>query len=102
MIHKETNPFYKSKVWRQARTAALVRDHYLCVRCLQLNDATKRRRPRPAVLVHHIKPLEQYPELALELDNLESLCADCHNVLHPEKGAAREREQPTGVLIIKI
>jgi 5-methylcytosine-specific restriction endonuclease McrA len=35
--------------------------------------------------VHHIKPIEQYPELALVDENLESLCFACHNIEHPEK-----------------
>jgi len=29
--------------------------------------------------------LKEFPELALVDDNLESLCAACHNKVHPEK-----------------
>ncbi|MEK4273119.1 HNH endonuclease signature motif containing protein [Paenibacillus sp. FSL R7-0026] len=36
--------------------------------------------------VHHIKPLEDYPELALDEDNLESICPTCHNKEHPVRG----------------
>ena len=32
--------------------------------------------------VHHIKELREYPELALDDDNLVSLCAKCHNMRH--------------------
>jgi 5-methylcytosine-specific restriction endonuclease McrA len=35
--------------------------------------------------VHHIEHLDKRPDLALDNDNLESLCADCHNREHPEK-----------------
>jgi predicted kinase len=35
-------------------------------------------------VVHHIKQLEEYPELALDPDNLVSLCNLCHNREHPE------------------
>lgn len=32
--------------------------------------------------VDHIKELEHYPELALELNNMRTLCKDCHNKRH--------------------
>lgn len=32
--------------------------------------------------VHHIKEIEDHPELALELDNLETLCLQHHNEIH--------------------
>ncbi len=35
--------------------------------------------PVPADMVHHIKERSEYPELALTLDNLISLCNACHN-----------------------
>lgn len=35
-----------------------------------------------ATQVHHIKHLEDYPELALDDDNLEAVCLHCHNLLH--------------------
>ncbi|CAJ0571029.1 unnamed protein product, partial [Mesorhabditis spiculigera] len=38
------------------------------------------------MMVHHIKPLEDFPDLALSDDNLESICPTCHNQEHPEKG----------------
>lgn len=104
MIHKETDPFYKSAAWRRARASALMRDHYMCVECIAAKTRGVICKPRAADLVHHIKPLKEYPELALELDNLMSLCNRCHNRLHPEKGdnGIREPEPPMGVLIIKI
>jgi 5-methylcytosine-specific restriction endonuclease McrA len=33
-------------------------------------------------MVHHIKPLSDYPDLALVLENLLSLCNSCHNKEH--------------------
>lgn len=84
--------FYQSAAWRRARQMALQRDHYLCQSCL------KKQRIKTATEVHHIRPLEDYPELALELSNLQSLCWDCHE-------ATKRRSQPSlpnGVKIIKI
>jgi len=34
------------------------------------------------LVVDHIKELEDYPELALDDDNLETLCVNCHNKKH--------------------
>ena len=63
--------FYNSKAWKQARREALRRDNYTCCRCYGRAEE-----------VHHITELT--PEnihdtkIALGLDNLESLCHDCH------------------------
>ena len=43
---------------------------------------------RQAVEVHHIKHVDEYPELAYEDSNLVSLCQGCHNKAHPEKARA--------------
>lgn len=72
MAGKYTEPFYRSQAWRQAREARLAADNYLCQRCLRRNILA------PAEMVHHIKPLKQYPEYALDIDNLTSLCNACH------------------------
>lgn len=63
--------FYKSKAWRCARHEALRRDHYTCCDCYAR-----------AQEVHHITELNpqniQDPSIALNLDNLMSLCSACH------------------------
>ena len=43
-------------------------------------------RPHRADMVHHVIPVEERPDLALNLSNLRSLCNECHNKEHPEKG----------------
>lgn len=86
--------FYKKAVWRKLRVQALERDHYLCQECL------RRRRVTPATEVHHIKPLEKFPELGLTLSNLESLCWPCHEATkHLGK---HEALAPEGVRVIKM
>ncbi|MEC0248899.1 HNH endonuclease signature motif containing protein [Paenibacillus chitinolyticus] len=83
---KKVNPFYKTAAWLKCREVALIRDNYLCQPCF------KDGRLVSAEIVHHIKELERYPELGLTLDNLESVCASCHNKLHPEKGKGNRPE----------
>ena len=101
---KKADPFYKSRAWRTLRREALQRDGYLCQDCLAAKAAGEMIRPRAATVVHHIKPRELYPELAMDLDNLISLCDACHNKRHPEKGAREGsvKPAPAGVRIIKV
>jgi 5-methylcytosine-specific restriction protein A len=82
---KNTKPFYKSAKWRKCRELVLVRDNYLCQPCLKNSKLT------PANTVHHIISLEEAPELALDPDNLESICPSCHNKEHPEKGRTKKQ-----------
>jgi len=65
--------FYTKSAWRRCRLLALQRDKYLCQHCLKKNRVT------PATEVHHIVPLEERPDLGLELSNLVSLCHACHD-----------------------
>ena len=74
--------FYHTKRWKKLREDCLRRDGYKCQEC------RKYFRTRPATIVHHKLPLEQFPEYQWELWNLEAVCAKCHNRLHPEKAAA--------------
>lgn len=71
--------FYKSKEWLNKRAEALRRDNNECQKCKSEGGFSK------AECVHHIKHLKEYPELALNLNNLVSLCNSCHNKEHPEK-----------------
>ena len=71
--------FYQSKTWKRKRESILRRDGYKCRRCKRYG------RQRPATTVHHIKHFDEFPELALDNDNLISLCESCHNYYHPEK-----------------
>jgi len=73
---KEVNPFYKTKKWKSKRQKILRRDSYLCRECSRYGKTT------PATIVHHIYPLELYPELKLNSDNLLSCCSGCHESFH--------------------
>lgn len=65
--------FYDSREWKRLRYAVLL-DHYnkhghTCLLC---------RRKEVVLHVDHIKPRSKYPELALDKENLQVLCADCN------------------------
>lgn len=77
--------FYKSKEWRQLRLKAMKVDNYECRHCRERGKVTTRntinKYGRPTKMeVNHIKPVKQFPHLALTLNNLEYLCIDCHNI----------------------
>ena len=69
--------FYASQAWRILREQALERDHYECVWCREEGKVTTEN-----LEVDHIKELEFYPEFALDIDNLRTLCKECHNKRH--------------------
>jgi 5-methylcytosine-specific restriction enzyme A len=71
--------FYISAVWRRTRERALKRQHYECQRC-----KVKGRYER-ATVAHHKQYLRRRPDLALDLDNLEALCDQCHYEEHHKK-----------------
>ena len=81
----DTRTFYMGRKWKRKRMAVLRRDAYQC------QDCRRYGRMRQATEVHHIKHLDEYPELAYESDNLISLCHACHNARHPEKGCQSKK-----------
>ncbi|AIQ69547.1 hypothetical protein PGRAT_19345 [Paenibacillus graminis] len=83
---KTSRSFYKSTAWERAREQALIRDNHLCQHCMM------RHRLTLADMVHHIKPISEYPDLALVLENLLCLCNSCHNKVH---GVGEGEREPT-------
>lgn len=41
----------------------------------ECSESAKRKKIK--LVVHHLKELENYSELALEIDNLETVCVNC-------------------------
>jgi len=67
---------YKTPRWKRKRVTILRRDEYMC------QQSKRYGKTEPATTVHHIYPLEIYPELALIDWNLVSLCDKQHNAMH--------------------
>ncbi len=80
--------FYRSSDWQQLRQHALERDNWECQECKRNGyvhvDSKKVEGQRKSIElnVHHKYEIEHYPKLALMLDNLETLCIECHNKVH--------------------
>lgn len=78
--YTDKRKFYNSGVWSYARNRVLRRDAFLC-------QMSKRYgKFRPAKVVHHIFPLEYYPEYRLKEWNLISLSVEWHEKLHDRTG----------------
>lgn len=79
--------FYSSKAWQDCRNEYAKRRHYLCENCLRKGIY------RPGEIVHHkieLDPINiENPEVALNFDNLELLCRECHAEKHTEKSKGR-------------
>lgn len=92
------NSFYQSIAWKRVR-AAYIEQHRLCERCL------KQGRYTPSKFVHHIVYLTpenvQDASIAYGFDNLEALCADCHNEEHFGTSERRFRVDNDGNIIPK-
>lgn len=65
---------YGNKRWRNLREKVMLRDLYTCQIC-----GTK------AEKIHHIIELSEDIRKAYDIENLVSLCRDCHFAVHREK-----------------
>ena len=82
--------FYTSYRWKKLRKEVSARDNYECQECkregkvfINHGGMNKRgTRKKITLIVHHIKELKDYPELAEDMDNLETVCVNCHNKMH--------------------
>lgn len=69
---KDAAAFYRTAAWRAARDESMRKHFGLCQDCLEKGEI------KDAEMVHHVKPLREYPELALVQSNLRPLCNQCH------------------------
>lgn len=88
----EAQAIYQHPRWRKLRDSYLM-THPVCELC-ELRGKTT-----PAAEVHHIKPFMDAPEgieryaLAFDVDNLMSVCEQCHHEIHK----AMREGNPRGV-----
>ena len=82
-MNPERKVLYNSKAWQRCRIAYAKSKGGLCERCLAKGIY------KPGEIVHHKIHLteENYsdPSVALNFDNLQLLCRDCHAQMHNSK-----------------
>lgn len=74
---KARDAFYQSQTWRMKRKHILERDNYECQVTRAEGGVCQEK-----LIVHHIKPLEYFPSLALNDDNLITVTQSKHNIIH--------------------
>ena len=73
---------YKSKRWKKMRASVLKRDGY------QDRELARYGKNVPANTVHHIFPVETYPQYQWAPWNMVSLSAKTHNEMHDRNTGA--------------
>lgn len=72
----ELHKFYVSTAWEKLASRARTLQHNECQRCRQRGLYV------PCDVVHHRQYVRNRPDLALDVNNLECLCHECHNIEH--------------------
>lgn len=88
MQEKRRDPFYNSAEWKKVRARVLRRDGYQC------QEAKRYGRIEEATTVHHILPLQEWPQYRSAGWNLISLSSKAHEGMHDrQSGALSKRGQ---------
>lgn len=80
--------FYNSSTWKHLRRNRLQIDNWECQPCkregrVHLDSVKEEGKHKSIELnVHHKEEIEYRPDLALSLDNLETVCLYHHNKIH--------------------
>jgi len=86
---KERHKFYGRAQWHKRTRPAKLARNPLCERCLVDNTLVS------ATDVHHRIDIKDAPELAHDLDNLESLCHECHSQITFSR-IRNQQKEPNG------
>lgn len=88
---KEDNliKFYSTYAWQKLRREARIRDNNECQPCKRKGKVTTKK-----LLVHHKKEVRDFPQLALDIDNLETCCFKCHENIHDKFAEINNNVQP--------
>jgi hypothetical protein len=75
---------YASAEWKELRTQALKRDDYECQSC-GISEEKHQEKFGVGLNVHHLTDIAEFedPADADVVENLETLCAECHGEHHP-------------------
>lgn len=73
IVNPISNEFLESYAWRRVRMEALKRHGAICQCC------GASRKTGAVIHVDHIKPRKLFPNLALDIDNLQVLCHECNH-----------------------
>jgi len=64
--------WYKTPEWKALRWEVLVQEHFTCRRCAHVGESRE-------MVADHVQPHRGDRELFFDRQNLQCLCAGCHN-----------------------
>ena len=76
----EAVEFRRTNAWKKKSLDIRERDHYLCQVCIRAAYMTYRPLTHHDISVHHIIPISEDKDLALDDENLITLCAFHHEL----------------------
>jgi len=71
-VETTSSDFLCSPEWRELRLEAIKRYGNTCLKCKRVGSK------RYPINIDHIKPRKYYPELSLDINNLQPLCGRCN------------------------
>jgi len=80
----ERQRMYARSFWKDMASAVRKRDGFRCVRCHSPSSRSNR------LHAHHVKPWAGNPSFRFDLDNIISLCKNCHNWVHSKHNSDNE------------
>ena len=83
----EKHPRWSGGKDRYAKTIVKKRDNDTCQKCGYHNDEFR----GSAVDVDHILPKKNYPDLAYDINNMVTLCPNCHRIKSLKDGDLSNR-----------
>ena len=100
-VDTETADFRRTSKWKRKSLAIRERDNNLCRVCLSGEYLSNRPLTYDGLSVHHIIPVKENPDLALEDSNLITLCGFHHELAEsgyiPRAALAELAAIPPGV-----
>ena len=80
-VTPERQKLYGTRLWKEIVKTVFERDKFLCQRC---------HKPNRSIHAHHIKSWADYPNNRFDLDNLITVCKECHHWIHSSKNTNKD------------
>ena len=80
-VTPERQKLYSSGLWKEIIKTVFRRDGFTCQRC---------KNKKGKLHAHHIKSWADYPDNRFDLDNLITICKECHGWIHSKNNTNKD------------